>query len=111
MRFDILTLFPDMFPGYLSQSLLNKAIQKGIVDVQIHDLRDWTEGPHRKVDDRPYGGGPGMIIMVEPVVKAVEAIQRMDDTEARVVMTTPQGQRLNQRLVENLATTERFILL
>lgn len=111
MRFDILTLFPEMFPGYLSQSLLNKAIQKGIVDVQIHDLRDWTEGPHRKVDDRPYGGGPGMIIMVEPVVKAVEAIQRMDDTEARVVMTTPQGQRLNQRLVENLATTERFILL
>lgn len=111
MRFDILTLFPEMFPGYLSQSLLNKAIQKGIVDVQIHDLRDWTEGPHRKVDDRPYGGGPGMIIMVEPVVKAVEAIQRMDDTEARVVITTPQGQRLNQRLVENLATTERFILL
>ena len=111
MRFDILTLFPEMFPGYLSQSLLNKAIQKGIVDVQIHDLRDWTEGPHRKVDDRPYGGGPGMIIMVEPVVKAVEAIQRMDDTEAQVVMTTPQGQRLNQRLVENLATTERFILL
>jgi len=111
MRFDILTLFPEMFPGYLSQSLLNKAIQKGIVDVQIHDLRDWTDGPHRKVDDRPYGGGPGMIIMVEPVVKAVEAIQRMDDTEARVVITTPQGQRLNQRLVENLATTERFILL
>jgi len=111
MRFDILTLFPEMFPGYLSQSLLNKAIQKGIVDVQVHDLRDWTEGPHRKVDDRPYGGGPGMIIMVEPVVKAVEAIQRMDETLAKVVMTTPQGQRLNQRLVENLATTERFILL
>ena len=100
-----------MFPGYLSQSLLNKAIQKGIVDVQVHDLRDWTDGPHRKVDDRPYGGGPGMIIMVEPVVKAVEAIQRMDETLAKVVMTTPQGQRLNQRLVENLATTERFILL
>lgn len=111
MRFDILTLFPEMFPGYLSQSLLNKAIQKGIVDVQIHDLRDWTDGPHRKVDDRPYGGGPGMIIMVEPVVKAVEAIQRMDEAPAQVVMTTPQGQRLNQRLVEDLATTERFLLL
>ncbi len=111
MRFDILTLFPDMFPGYLRQSLLNKAIQKGIVDVQVHDLRMWTKGMHRKVDDRPYGGGPGMIIMVEPVVEAVEAIQKMDDTPAQVVMTTPQGTRLNQKLVEDLAVQQRFLLL
>lgn len=111
MRFDILTLFPDMFPGYLGQSLLNKAIQKGIVDVQIHDLRMWTKGTHRKVDDRPYGGGPGMIIMVEPVVDAVEAIQKLDDTPAQVVMTTPQGTRLDQKLVEDLAVQQRFLLL
>ena len=111
MRFDILTLFPDMFPGYLGQSLLNKAIQKGIVDVQVHDLRMWTKGTHRKVDDRPYGGGPGMIIMVEPVVDAVEAIQKLDDTPAQVVMTTPQGTRLNQKLVEDLAVQQRFLLL
>ena len=111
MRFDILTLFPDMFPGYLGQSLLNKAIQKGIVEVQVHDLRMWTKGTHRKVDDRPYGGGPGMIIMVEPVVDAVEAIQKLDDTPAQVVMTTPQGTRLNQKLVEDLAVQQRFLLL
>ena len=78
MRLDVLTLFPNMFPGYLSQSLLNKAIEKEIVSVHVHDLRDWTDDSvHRKVDDRPYGGGPGMILMVQPVVEAVEAIQQM----------------------------------
>mgnify|MGYP001812796401 CR=1 FL=1 len=111
MRFDILTLFPDMFPGYLGQSLLNKAIEKGIVSVHVHDLRNWTDDPHRKVDDRPFGGGPGMILMVEPVVKAVEDIQQFDDEPAQVVLTTPQGRRLDQRLVEKLAVNRRFLFL
>ena len=111
MRFDILTLFPDMFPGYLSRSLLNKAIEKGIVEVHLHDLRSWTDDPHRKVDDRPFGGGPGMILMVDPVVRAVEAIQQMADQPAQVILTTPQGKRLNQRYVEDLAANQRFLLL
>ena len=111
MRFDVLTLFPDMFPGYLGQSLLNKAIKKGLVDVHIHDLRQWTDDPHRKADDRPFGGGPGMILMVEPIVKAVEAIQQMADKPAQVVLTTPQGQPLNQQRVEELASNQRFLLL
>ena len=111
MRFDVLTLFPDMFPGYLGQSLLNKAIEKGLVSVHIHDLRDWTRDPHRKVDDRPFGGGPGMILMVEPVVEAVEAIQQMDPSPAQVIVLTPQGRRLDQRLVEEFATQPRFLLL
>lgn len=111
MRFDILTLFPDIFPGYMGQSLLNKAIVKGSVSVHVHDLRAWTDDPHRKVDDRPFGGGPGMILMVEPVVRAVEAIQQMDEEPAQVVLTTPQGRRLDQRLVEDLATNPRFLFL
>ncbi|MGI9518682.1 MAG: tRNA (guanosine(37)-N1)-methyltransferase TrmD, partial [Pirellulaceae bacterium] len=112
MRFDVLTLFPQMFPGYLGQSLLNKAIEKGLVEVHIHDLRDWTRDPHRKVDDRPFGGGPGMILMVEPVVEAVEAIQKMDTTPARVILLTPQGQRLDQQTVEQLASQpQRYLLL
>ena len=66
MQFDVLTLFPAMFPGYLSQSLLNKAIERGLVGVTIHDLREWsTDEKHHKIDDRPFGGGPGMIIQVE----------------------------------------------
>ncbi len=111
MRYDILTLFPDMFPGYLGQSLLHKAIEKGIVSVHVHNLRDWTNDPHQKVDDRPYGGGPGMILMVEPVVAAVEAIQAMAERPARIILLTPQGHRLNQQIIEQLAAHERFLFL
>ena len=111
MRFDILTLFPELFSGYLSQSLLNKAIEKEIVQVHLHDLRNWTNDPHRKVDDRPFGGGPGMVLMVEPVVAAVEAIQRLSPEPAQLILTSPQGKRLDQRGVEELAANRRFLVL
>jgi len=111
MRFDVLTLFPEIFPGYLSQSLLNKAIQRGLVDVQIHDIRQWAKDKHHKVDDRPFGGGPGMVLKVEPVVECVEAVQQFDERKGKVVLTTPQGKRLDQRTVEDLAQVERLILL
>lgn len=111
MRMDVLTLFPGMFPGYLAQSLLNKAIEKGLVSVHVHDLRDWSDDPHNKVDDRPFGGGPGMILMVDPVVRAVESIQKMDETPATVVMMTPGGRRLDQKLVEEMASRTRYLFL
>ena len=111
MRFDVLTLFPEMFPGYLSQSLLNKAIQRGLVDVQIHDIREWAKDKHHKVDDRPFGGGPGMVLKVEPVVECVEAVQQFDERKGKVILTTPQGKRFDQRTVEDLAQVERLILL
>jgi tRNA (guanine37-N1)-methyltransferase len=111
MRLDILTLFPRMFPGYLSQSLLGKAVEKGLVSVHVHDLRDWADEPQRRVDDRPYGGGPGMILMVEPVVRAVEAISAMDLAPATVILLTPGGHRLDQRWVERLAEGQRYIVL
>ena len=107
MRFDILTLFPDIFNGYLRQSLLHKAIVAGLVQVEVHDLRAWSvDEKHHRVDDRPYGGGPGMILMVEPVVRAVEAISKQDEREPLVVLTTPQGKRLDQQLIEKLAVGE-----
>ncbi len=111
MRLDILTLFPAMFPGYLSQSLLSKAIDKGLLSVHVHDLREWSDGPHHRVDDRPFGGGPGMILMVDPVVRAVEAVRGMDDETGKVLMLTPGGRRLDQRLVEELARGRRYTLL
>lgn len=111
MRFDILTLFPETFPGYLGQSLLNKAIEKGLVDVKIHDLRDWARDKHNSVDDRPFGGGPGMVIKVEPVVESVEAVQALDETAGHLVLLSPQGRTLNQRVVEELAKQKRLVLL
>lgn len=111
MRFDVLTLFPEMFPGYLGQSLLNLAIQRGLVDVRVHNIRDWAKGKHRKVDDRPFGGGPGMVLMVEPVVDCVEAVQQLAPAPGRLVLLTPQGRRLEQRVVEDLAAEQRLLLL
>ena len=111
MRFDILTLFPEMFPGYTGQSILNKSIERGLVEVHVHNMRDWAKGRHHKIDDAPYGGGPGMILMVEPVVNCVRDVQAMGDQPGTVIVTTPQGQRLNQPMVEELALNQRMILL
>jgi tRNA (guanine37-N1)-methyltransferase len=111
MRFDVLTLFPEMFPDYLGQSLLKLAIERRLVDVRLHNIRDWAHGPHRTVDDRPFGGGPGMVLKVEPVVACVEAV-RVEATEpGHLVMLTPQGRRLDQRVVEELAARPRLLLL
>ena len=111
MRFDVLTLFPEIFQGYLGQSLLKRAIQAGLVDVRLHNIRDWSKGKHNTVDDRPFGGGPGMVMKVEPVVECVEAVRAMADDPGRLVMLTPQGRRLDQPAVERLASHQRILLL
>ncbi len=111
MRFDVLTLFPDMFPGYLGQSLLKRAIDAGLVEVCLHDIRRWTQDKHNKVDDRPYGGGPGMVMMVEPVVACVEAVRAVAEDPGHLVMLTPQGRPLDQAEVEGLARRQRILLL
>ena len=111
MRFDVLTLFPDLFHSYLDQSLLKKAIDAGLVDVNLWDFRDWTTDKHRSVDDKPFGGGPGMLIACDPVYQCVEHVQRQGDSPGQLVMLTPQGRRLDQSLVEELATKPRLLLL
>ncbi len=111
MQFDILTLFPEIFSGYVSQSLLSKAIENGLVQIDLHDIRDWTTDKHQRVDDRPYGGGPGMVMQVEPVVECVEAVQKIGESSGHLIMLTPTGKPLNQRLVEELVQRPRHILL
>ncbi len=111
MRFDILTLFPDIFQGYLGQSLLKRAIDAGRVEVHLHNIRDWSQGKHNTVDDRPFGGGPGMVMKVEPVVECVEAVRSHDADPGHLVMLTPQGRRLGQPIVEELSQHKRIILL
>ena len=111
MRFDVLTLFPEMFPGYLGQSLLNLAIQRGLVEVNLHNIRDWAKGKHKNVDDRPFGGGPGMVLSPEPVVECVEAVQQLGDSPGRVVLLTPGGRTFNQRVAEEFSDAQRLVLL
>lgn len=111
MRFDILTLFPAIFDGYLSQSLLKKAIDAELVKVELHDFRRWTKDKHQHVDDRPFGGGPGMVIKVEPVVECVEWVQTQGNAPGKLILLTPQGRRLDQQVVEELSSQERIVLL
>jgi tRNA (guanine37-N1)-methyltransferase len=111
VRFDVLTLFPELFSSYLGQSLLKKAIDAGLVTIERWDFRGWAGDRHNRVDDTPYGGGPGMLIMCPPVYDCVEHVQAQGDAPGRLVMLTPQGRTLDQRLVEELATHERLLLL
>jgi tRNA (guanine37-N1)-methyltransferase len=111
IRFDVLTLFPGLFGGFLSESILKRALERGLVEVQTWDLRDWAEGKHRQVDDRPFGGGPGMVLMAPPVVTAVEAVQAMLPDPGRLIALTPRGRRLDQSWVEELAQESRIVLL
>ena len=111
MRFDVLTLFPALFDSYLQQSLLNKALEKGLVQVKRWNIRDFAGGKHKQVDDTPYGGGPGMLLTCPPVYACVEAVQADDAEPGQLVMLTPAGRRLDQRLVERLAGHKRLLLL
>jgi tRNA (guanine37-N1)-methyltransferase len=111
MRFDVLTLFPDLFQGYMTQSLLKLALQNGLVEIHLWNIRDWAQGKHKSVDDRPFGGGPGMVIMPEPVFDCVEAVQAKAPEPGQVVLLTPAGRRLDQALVRELTGYRRLLLL
>jgi len=111
MRIDILTLFPGMFQGFLHESILRLAQDKGIVEVHLWNTRDYTDDKHRKVDDRPYGGGPGMVMMPGPVFSAVEAADAAVSPPARRLLLTPQGRTFTQSLARELAAEQRLMLI
>lgn len=111
MRIDILTLFPEACEPFLSASILGRARQAGRVTIACHNIRDYSTDPHKKVDDRPFGGGPGMVMMCQPVFDAVEAVEKVDSTPARRLLLCPQGRRLDQRYVEDLARSPRLMLI
>jgi tRNA (guanine37-N1)-methyltransferase len=111
MRFDVLTLFPDLFQCYLTQSILKLALERGLVEIRLWNIRDWATGKHKSVDDRPFGGGPGMVIMPAPVFDAVEEVQKQAPEPAQLILLTPAGERLTQDLVKELAGYRRLLLL
>ena len=108
MRFDVVTIFPEIYESPFRVSLLGKAIAGGLVEVVTHDLRAWGQGPHRKVDDTPFGGGAGMVMTPGPLVAAVEAVRRPG---GRVVLLTAAGRRFDQRLTAELATESQVVLI
>jgi tRNA (guanine37-N1)-methyltransferase len=110
MRFDILTLFPGMFSSSLKESILGKAIERGLIEVRTINIRDYCPDKHRVVDDTPYGGGQGMVMKVEPIARAIESAKSRNPS-ARTVYLTPQGKPLNQDLARRLSTQLHLILL
>jgi len=111
MKFTILTLFPEVVRPYLAASILHLARERGIVEYDVIDIRDYAEGKHRQVDDRPFGGGPGMVLMPGPVVHAVEAARTRHAPGAVTLLLTPQGRRFDQTLAAQLALQPGLILV
>ena len=107
----MLTLFPEVFGSLLESSILGIASAGGVAEYHLHDIRDYSEDKHHKVDDRPYGGGPGMVMRCEPVFRAYEAVREMDERAGRLIMLTPQGRTLDHALARELAGADRLILL
>lgn len=108
MRIDILTLFPDMFRGAFDESIVKRAREKGAVEILLHNIRDYTHDRHRKADDRPFGGGPGMVLKPEPVFECIESIGAPPGS---LIYLTPQGDRFSQSKANELAQRERLVLL
>jgi len=116
MKLEFISLFPRVFDAYFGESIVGRAITKGLLTVCAHDLRKWARGPHRKVDDRPYGGGPGMVMMVEPFLRALEAIKKSTRSpklrrSTRVILLAASGTQFTHRDAVRLAKYERLIFL
>ena len=111
MRIDILTLFPEMFQNVLGESILKIAREKELVSFHLHNIRDFSDDKHRCVDDKPYGGGAGMVMKPEPVFNAVEAVEILDDAASTKILLTPQGETFNQEIAHDLSKKARLMII
>jgi tRNA (guanine37-N1)-methyltransferase len=110
MRFDVITIFPEIFSGVFDFGIVRRAVEAGLIEIHVHDLRDHTSDKHRQVDDRPFGGGAGMVMKPEPLFRAVEAISRATP-DASVVLLSPQGRLFDQRVAEEYSRKPNIILI
>ena len=108
MQVDVITIFPKMFEAVLGESMIRRAQERGLLRITVHNLRDFTHDKHRSVDDRPYGGGPGMVMRPEPIFEAVEAIKTAN---CRTILMSPQGERLSTPMAQRLSAVERLIVI
>jgi len=108
IKFDIITIFPQIFNSYLKESLIKRAQKKGLLQIKVHDLRKWTTDRHKTVDDRPFGGGIGMVMKVEPIFKAVKALKKK---KSKIVLFTPRGKKFNQKTAYKFSKFNHLILI
>lgn len=118
IKFDIITIFPEMFDSYFKESIINRAQKKGLIKVNIHNLRKWTKDKHKIVDDRPFGGGIGMVMKVEPIYKAVKALRKKSPAFAKatagkvkVILFTPRGKKFDQKTAHRLSKLNHLVLI
>src|ERR1035437_4068390 len=109
MQFDVITIFPEMFSSYLKESLISRAQQKKFIKVNLHNLRKWTKDKHQTVDDRPFGGGLGMVLKVEPIYKAVKQINK--NKKVKVILFTPRGKKFDQKLAYKFSKFDQIIFI
>ncbi len=111
MRIDVLTLFPEVFAPFLSTSIVGRAVERGLVCIRCVNFRDFAHDAHRSVDDKPYGGGPGMVLMCPPIVEALDSLDADGGEESLRILLTPQGERLSQAMVGEFAKLTRVVLI
>jgi len=114
IKFDVITIFPEIFKSYLGESLISRAQKKKFIKINLHNLRKWTEDRHQTVDDRPFGGGLGMVLKIGPIYKAVNELKRKAKSEkqkAKVILFTPRGEKFNQQLAYNLSKLDQIIFI
>lgn len=109
MKFDIITIFPDIFSGFVNESLISKAITKRLISIRTHYLRDWTFDKHKTVDGKPYGGGPGLVMKVEPIALAVKAVAK--GKKSKVILFSPRGKQLDQTMVKRWAKLAQLVFI
>ncbi len=109
IKFDIITIFPDIFKSYFNESIIKRAQNKKLIKINIHNLRDYTIDKHKTVDDKPYGGGPGMVMMVEPIYKAVKKIK--GKSKAKVILFSAKGKKFNQKMAQKFSKLDRLIMI
>ncbi|MDD4819160.1 MAG: tRNA (guanosine(37)-N1)-methyltransferase TrmD [Candidatus Colwellbacteria bacterium] len=110
-KFDIITIFPDILDSYLNESIIKRAIKKKLIRIKTWDLRKFSKNKHRKVDDRPYGGGPGMVLQAEPVYRAVKNIKSREKGRSRTILFSPRGKKLEDKDIKRLSKYDRLIMI
>ncbi|MFZ5559744.1 MAG: tRNA (guanosine(37)-N1)-methyltransferase TrmD [Patescibacteria group bacterium] len=116
MRFDIITIFPKIFDSYFNESIIKRAQRKGLIKIKIHNLRDYTSDKHKTVDDKPYGGGPGMILKIEPIYKAIQKIKKPHFAKAsrggaKIILFSPRGKKFDQKMAKRFSRLDRLIMI